>query len=173
MMRSRRQLLAAAAAATVTACALMLGTANAAGQAADRVAVFESANAAGIAASQRGKPFVLVVWSLDCIYCKRNFDALGRLRAKYPDLRVVTLATDNAEHLPQLRQVLARVSLTRNAWVFGHEPQERLRYAVDPDWMGEMPRTYFYRADGQRQGVSGVISEGDWAKHLRWAGIAG
>ncbi|MBB3015825.1 TlpA family protein disulfide reductase [Cupriavidus alkaliphilus] len=173
MMRSRRQRLAAAAAATVTACALMLGTANAAGQAADRIAVFESASAARIAASQQGKPFVLVVWSLDCVYCKRNFDALGKLRALHPDLRVVTLATDRAEASPQVQQVLDRVRLSRNAWVFGHEPQERLRYAVDPDWMGEMPRTYFYRADGQRQGVSGVISEGDWAKHLRWAGIAG
>ncbi|WP_265919936.1 thioredoxin domain-containing protein [Cupriavidus nantongensis] len=169
MMRSRRQLLAAAAAATVATCALMLGTANAA----DRVAVFESANAARIAASQQGKPFVLVVWSLDCVYCKRNFDAIGKLRARHPDLRVVTLATDSAEASPQVQQMLERVRLTRNAWVFGHEPQERLRYAVDPDWMGEMPRTYFYRADGQRQGVSGVISEADWARHLRWAGIAG
>ncbi|MFS8931598.1 TlpA family protein disulfide reductase [Cupriavidus taiwanensis] len=169
MMRSRRQLIAAAAAAAVTACALMLGTANAA----DRVAVFESASAARIAASQQGKPFVLVVWSLDCVYCKRNFDALGKLRAQHPGLRVVTLATDSAEASPQVQKTLERVRLTRNAWVFGHEPQERLRYAVDPDWMGEMPRTYFYRADGQRQGVSGVISEADWARHLRWAGIAG
>lgn len=166
MMPARRQLLAAAA---ISALALMFGTANAA----DRVAVFDSAHAARIADSQRGKPFVLVVWSLDCVYCKRNFDALGKLRARHPELRVVTLATDSAEALPQVQQVLQRVSLTRNAWVFGHEPQERLRYAVDPEWMGEMPRTYFYRADGQRQGVSGVISEGDWARHLRWAGIAG
>ncbi|MCO4890614.1 hypothetical protein MKD50_14640 [Cupriavidus sp. WGtm5] len=169
MMRSRRQLLAAALTAAVTACALMLGTANAA----DRVAVFESASAARIAASQQGKPFVLVVWSLDCVYCKRNFEALGKLRARHPDLRVVTLATDSADASQQVQKMLERVRLTRNAWVFGHEPQERLRYAVDPDWMGEMPRTYFYRADGQRQGVSGVISEADWARHLRWAGIAG
>ncbi|WP_427307374.1 TlpA family protein disulfide reductase [Cupriavidus sp. H39] len=169
MMRSRRQLLAAA----VATLALLSGTAHAAGPAADRVAVFDSANAARLAASQGGKPFVLVVWSLDCVYCKRNFDALGKLRARHPALRVVTLSTDSADALPQVRQVLQRVSLTRNAWVFGHEPQERLRYAVDPDWMGEMPRTYFYRADGQRQGVSGVISDNDWDRHLRWAGIAG
>ncbi|SOY58581.1 conserved hypothetical protein, putative exported protein [Cupriavidus taiwanensis] len=172
MMRSRRQLLAAAA-ATVCALALGPGMARAAGAPAERVAVFDSANAAHLAASQRGQPFVLVVWSLDCVYCKRNFDALGKLRARYPALRVVTLSTDSAEATPQVRQVLQRVSLTRNAWVFGHEPQERLRYAVDPEWMGEMPRTYFYRADGQRQGVSGVISASDWDRHLRWAGIAG
>ncbi|WP_232232526.1 thioredoxin family protein [Cupriavidus sp. amp6] len=34
-----------------------------------------------LAASQQGKPFVLVVWSLDCVYCKRNFEAIGKLRA--------------------------------------------------------------------------------------------
>ncbi|AQV96972.1 hypothetical protein BJN34_24230 [Cupriavidus necator] len=167
MMLSRRKLLAAAA------LTLALATANAGSQPADRVAVFESANATQLAASQKGKPFVLVVWSLDCVYCKRNFDAIGKLRAQRPDLRVVTLSMDSADALPQVQQLLQRVRLTRNAWLFGQEPQERLRYAVDPDWMGEMPRTYFYRADGQRQGVSGVISDADWNKHLRWAGIAG
>ncbi|WP_354684714.1 hypothetical protein [Cupriavidus necator] len=168
----RRRLLAAAAFALMG-----LTAAHAASQkpgaAPDRVAVFESASAAQLAASQKGKPFVLLVWSLDCVYCKRNFDAIGKLRARHPELRFVTLATDSPDALPQVQQRLRRASLTRNAWVFGHEPQERLRYAVDPDWMGEMPRTYFYRADGQRQAVSGVISDADWDKHLRWAGIAG
>ncbi|MGX6565735.1 TlpA family protein disulfide reductase [Cupriavidus necator] len=167
MMPSRRKLLAAAV------LTLAMTAANAGSQPAERVAVFASASAAQLAASQQGKPFVLVVWSLDCVYCKRNFDAIGKLRAQHPNLRVVTLATDNPDALPQVQQLLQRVRLTRNAWVFGHEPQERLRYAVDPDWMGEMPRTYFYRADGQRQGVSGVISDAGWGKHLRWAGIAG
>lgn len=163
----------------ITAAISLMGmsVANAAGKkddaATSRVAVFESASATQLTASQKGKPFVLLVWSLDCVYCKRNFDAIGKLRARYPDLRVVTLAMDDPEALPQVQQILKRVNLMRNAWVFGSEPQERLRYAVDPDWMGEMPRTYFYRADGQRQGVSGVISDADWDKHLRWAGIAG
>ncbi|EYS80959.1 hypothetical protein CF68_17535 [Cupriavidus sp. SK-4] len=167
MMPSRRKLLAAAV------LTLAMTAANAGSAPAERVAVFASASATLLAASQQGKPFVLVVWSLDCVYCKRNFDAIGKLRAQHRDLRVVTLATDNPDALPQVQQLLQRVRLTRNAWVFGHEPQERLRYAVDPDWMGEMPRTYFYRADGLRQGVSGVISDADWGKHLRWAGIAG
>jgi len=163
----RRRLLAAAALVLIGA-----GSANAGGPPADRVAVFDSGSAAQLTAGQQGKPFVLVVWSLDCIYCKRNFEAIGKLQARYPALRVVTLAMDSPEAMPQVQQLLQRVSLTRNAWVFGREPQERLRYAVDPDWMGEMPRTYFYRADGQRQGVSGVISSEDWSRHLRWAGIA-
>ncbi|MFJ1256394.1 TlpA family protein disulfide reductase [Cupriavidus sp. CuC1] len=166
MKLSRRKLLAAAAALLVT------GTANASGPQAERVAVFDSATAAQLTAGHKGKPFVLLVWSLDCVYCKRNFEAIGKLQARYPALRIVTLAMDSPEALLQVRQLLQRVNLTRNAWLFGREPQERLRYAVDPDWMGEMPRTYFYRADGQRQGVSGVISPSDWSKHLRWAGIA-
>ena len=111
-------------------------------QAAERVSVFESASAAQLSASQQGKPFVLVVWSLDCVYCKRNFEAIGKLQAKHRGLRVVTLAMDRPDALPQVQQLLKRVNLTRNAWMFGNEPQDRLRYAVDPDWMGEMPRTY-------------------------------
>ncbi|WP_439687236.1 Thioredoxin domain-containing protein [Cupriavidus oxalaticus] len=166
-MTLRRKLVATLAGAAIALSAAGMG------QAAERVSVFESASAAQLSASQQGKPFVLVVWSLDCVYCKRNFEAIGKLQAKHRSLRVVTLAMDRPDALPQVQQLLKRVDLTRNAWMFGNEPQERLRYAVDPDWMGEMPRTYFYRADGQRQGVSGVISDADWDKHLRWAGIGG
>jgi hypothetical protein len=68
--------------------------------------------------------------------------------------------------------LLSRYRLTQDAWLFGNEPQQRLQYAIDPDWMGEMPRTYFYRADGERRGVSGVLKPEEWVKHLRWAGIA-
>ena len=138
-----------------------------------QVSLFSSGSLPQLAASQQGKPFVLVVWSLDCVYCRHNFDAIGKLHARSPALRVVTLSMDGPAAQQQVQQQLNRVRLTRNAWIFGNEMQERLRYALDPDWMGETPRTYFYRADGQRRGVSGVISPPDWTIHLRWAGIPG
>lgn len=138
-----------------------------------QVTLFSSASLSRLAASQQGKPFVLVVWSLDCVYCRHNFDTIGKLHARSPELRVVTLSMDNFGAQQQVQQQLKRFGLTRNAWMFGSEMQERLRYALDPDWMGETPRTYFYRADGQRRGVSGVISPSDWTVHLRWAGLPG
>ncbi|CAG9184411.1 hypothetical protein LMG23992_05223 [Cupriavidus laharis] len=171
MKHSRRRLLAAMACMLLAAGPVNAGSAKAAEAA--PVNWFDSASVPRLVASQQGKPFVLVVWSLDCVYCRRNFEAIGKLQARNPALRVVTLSMDVPAAQQQVQQHLQRTRLSRNAWMFGSEMPERLRYALDPDWMGETPRTYFYRADGERRGVSGVISPADWAAHLRWAGIAG
>ena len=37
-------------------------------------------------------------------------------------------------------------------------PEEALRYAIDPAWMGEKPRAYRYTADGSRTAISGVLT---------------
>ncbi len=170
MKHSRRWLLAALASMVLGAGQVYAGTSQPPHAA--EMSWFDSASLPQLASSQQGKPFVLVVWSLDCGYCKRNFEAISKLHARHPALRVVTLSMDGPAARQQVQQRLERTRLTRNAWMFGNEAQERLRYALDPDWMGETPRTYFYRADGQRRGVSGVISPSDWTTHLRWAGIS-
>ena len=36
---------------------------------------------------------------------------------------------------------------------------ERLRYTIDPDWFGALPRSYFYDERGNRKGVSGLLSK--------------
>ena len=53
-----------------------------------------------------------------------------------------------------------------NAWAFGDEAPERLRYALDPKWHGEKPRTYWFNAKGERTAYSGVVSPEHIAKFL-------
>ena len=40
-----------------------------------------------------------------------------------------------------------------------HPNIERLRYSIDPDWFGELPRNYFYDANSSRIGFSGKLTE--------------
>ena len=46
-----------------------------------------------------------------------------------------------------MRSVLARYQLDQaENWAFADEFVERVRFAVDKGWRGELPRTYYYDA---------------------------
>src|SRR4051812_20292573 len=63
-----------------------------------------------IVASQKGQPFVLVVWSLDCVYCGTNLKTLSQ----QTKLKIVTVATDvldDVQIAAQLQQRLKALGL--------------------------------------------------------------
>lgn len=124
-----------------------------------------------IVTAQQGKPFVLALWSLDCVFCRDDLALLGKLMAKYPKLAVVTLATDPPEQRHELQKVLDRYRLGGAAnWLFADTFVERLRYEIDPQWFGELPRTYFYAADGTRTAVSGQLDAQEVERWIKSAG---
>lgn len=124
-----------------------------------------------IVTAQQGKPFVLALWSLDCVFCRDDLALLGKLMAKYPKLAVVTLATDPPEQRDELQKVLDRYRLGGAAnWQFADTFVERLRYEIDPQWFGELPRTYFYAADGTRTAVSGQLDAQEVERWIKSAG---
>jgi hypothetical protein len=42
-------------------------------------------------------------------------------------------------------------------WAFADEFSERVRFAVDRTWRGELPRAYFFDATGRSEGHSGFV----------------
>ena len=130
---------------------------------------FTSSSLQRIVAENKGKPFVLVVWSLDCVYCQASMETLAAERRRGKPIRVVTLSTDFAADAPLMEQAMKRLQaqgFADNAWAFGDEAPERLRYALDPKWHGEKPRTYWFNAKGERTAYSGVVSPEHIAKFL-------
>lgn len=122
---------------------------------------FEPQSLQQLEAEQQGKPFLLVVWSMDCEFCQASLDTLARVRAAHPGLRVVTVSTDpigNKALQAQLAHRLGALALLDHAWSFGSKSPEQLRFAVDPRWHGEKPRSYWYDAQGKRTAYSGVIT---------------
>ena len=133
----------------------------AAAQAGPVLQAFEPDSLVHILEKQKGKSFVLIVWSLDCEYCQASLQALSREKRRHKDLRVVTLSTDPAGDGPAaalMRQRLASLGMASDAWAFGAAPAEQLRYIIDPRWHGEMPRSYWFDAQGGKVAYSGVLT---------------
>lgn len=123
-----------------------------------------------IVASHHGKPFVLFVWSMDCEFCQASLEVLSKARAADPTLVIVTLTTDpigDPVLSEQVRTRLAALKLSGDTWSFGDDAPERLRYALDPAWRGEKPRSYWYDANGKRTAYSGMISSAKLAQLRR------
>lgn len=122
---------------------------------------FEPDSMQKIAQQHKGKPFVLIVWSLDCTYCQTSLDVLAQAKREDKNLRIVTLSTDEAgdpQASAQMEKRLAELKLTDHAWAYGMASPDRLKYAIDPKWYGEKPRSYWFNARGERIAYSGVLT---------------
>jgi thiol-disulfide isomerase/thioredoxin len=134
---------------------------------------FEPASVEQIVASHKGKPFLLLVWSMDCEFCQASLEVLAKARAANPKLLVVTVTTDPIADLAlagQVRTRLASLRLLDDAWSYGNEAPERLHFALDPAWRGEKPRSYWYDVTGKRSAYSGLIKAEKLAQWQRGQG---
>ncbi|WP_265945214.1 TlpA family protein disulfide reductase [Dechloromonas sp. A34] len=105
-----------------------------------------------------GKAFILTLWSATCIHCPSELKALGELVRQHPGLDIVLVAADTPADTPQLERLAADYGLGRQAqWVFADAQPEKLRFAIDRRWFGELPRTYFFDARHRREANSGVV----------------
>lgn len=124
----------------------------------ESVRPFVAGSLAKIVAERQGRPFVLAFWSVTCVHCPKELKALGEVRKANPKLDVVLVAADTPEEAPQGAQLAASYGLGDvEQWVFADEPVERLRFAIDQRWRGELPRTHFYDRAHRLESVAGVI----------------
>lgn len=113
--------------------------------------------------SSANKPFMLVIWSITCSSCLKDMALLNKMHKSRPEIDTVMLATDDASATGQIQQILAKNELTGlENWFFADENPQKLRYEIDPEWYGELPRTYFLNKKHEREGVSGVLSQEDY-----------
>ena len=127
---------------------------------------------AAIARAHLGKPFVLAFWSVDCAYCAEEIRQLDILVREHPGIDVVLVCTDGAEMAGQAADMLAHSlpAVREERWMFEGGDADRLYFAVDRKWRGELPRAYFYDAAGKARVVAGQVDR-HWLKE--WAqGIA-
>jgi hypothetical protein len=107
-----------------------------------------------------GQPLLLVLWSVECPPCQQELATLGQLLKEVPTLPLTLIATDQGLPTSHLTAVLARHGLENvDAWVFADPVAARLRQAIDPEWYGELPRSYFFGADGERTTYSGRLPQ--------------
>lgn len=155
---------------------LMLGCINATG-AAESVRPFTPGSLAQVLKSREGKPFILVLWSLDCHYCPTELKMLSELKRSNPKLDVVLIATDTVSDTPQLISRTESYGMGKvEQWVFAEDMPERLRMEIDGRWYGEVPRTYFYDRKHQREVKTGLVNRKffeDWLARNAVSGPGG
>lgn len=103
---------------------------------------------------------IVMLWSLDCVYCEPNMRALAKLQRVHPqDIQFVTVATDDVTNA---RAIAARLSAAGvqeyPARVYATAATARMNFLIDPDWGGETPRTIVIRSNGTRIGISGELT---------------
>jgi thiol-disulfide isomerase/thioredoxin len=149
------------------AVALLAATAASAGE----LRVFDPDSMRAIEREYAGSPFIVALWATDCPPCRHELALLSGFSADHPEVPVVLIATDPYDNAEDVDEVLESFALPgADTWCFGGAGAERLRYTIDPDWRGEMPRSYLYGKDGERLGISGPISRELLQNWLRKSG---
>jgi len=127
-----------------------------------------------IISTHAGRPFVVALWSVSCTHCAADMDIFARLLKQYPKFKLVLISTDSPEieaaithrlQQYQLLDAIQRKGGNVESWVFADSYTERLHFEVDAQWYGELPRTYFFDANGKATALSGVL---DAAQTERW-----
>lgn len=153
--------------------ALLLCMGAACASTAQEVKPFVRGSHQKIISARAGKPFVIAFWSLACTNCRDDLALFGKLAKKYRNLDLVLVATDSPEQKQEIARTLQQYRLGRaglgriESWVFADSYTERLRFEVDPQWYGELPRTYFFDADGRSTAVSGKINHGQFEHWIK------
>src|SRR5690606_8645975 len=124
----------------------------------DQLRPFNTNSLDAIVQQHAGKPFVLALWSIHCLPCREEMAYWNDLRRRYPQVPIVLVSTDLPEEWGDVRRFLSRYDPGPvERWAFADEYVERLRYAIDRKWHGELPRTSFYDANHVVQGRSGKL----------------
>lgn len=120
--------------------------------------------------ARSGEPFLLVLWSTTCLPCREEFRVLAELREEYGELPLVLVGTDPPGQEAMVERMLDHFGLVDlENWAFADDDALRLRFEIDPEWYGELPRSYFYATSGERVAASGKLERGrleDWIATL-------
>jgi len=122
-----------------------------------------------IKAERDGQAFVLALWSVDCPPCMVELDLLGRTLEQHPEIPLVLVATDAIALRADAEDFLQDYALDdMTSWMFADDYAAPLRFSIDPQWFGELPRSYYFDADHQFEAHSGIMTE---AQLRSWLGL--
>lgn len=142
----------------ILAAALLAATAF--GAAAAGPKPFDAQSMAAIRKAEEGRAFIVAFWSVSCEPCRNEMKLLRAAQRSHPALRVHLVAVDPVADAPAIAAFLKRYDPGPAVrWAFADSFAERVRYAVDPAWRGELPRTYLFDRRHIPEVVSGILTQ--------------
>jgi thiol-disulfide isomerase/thioredoxin len=125
----------------------------------DNIQAFGTTSFAQFKTALAGRPFVVSLWSIDCLPCRVELELLGNLKQSDPEFPLLLISTDSIEKHEEASDILEQYGLHNiDSWMFADAFVERLRFSIDPGWYGELPRSYFYAADHSFKAHSGILT---------------
>jgi hypothetical protein len=117
--------------------------------------------------AHKGQRLIVHFWSLTCAPCLTELSEWGKLLAEHPEAPLVFI---NWESRPQpderIRTTLVKAGLAgAENWTLIDDFEQKIRFAIDRDWMGELPRTQLIERDGAVTAFSGAT---DFLKLAAW-----
>ncbi len=111
----------------------------------------------------QGERWLMVLWSLDCPACFKELALIQQLQQNNKDkvLKVIFINTDDNDDISLARQkVLAQYQMHQfTNFYFVDGQADHSRYQIDPQWYGELPRSYFIDEQGKSYGKSGLLEQ--------------
>ena len=102
---------------------------------------FDATTPGELARHYAGRAYVLAFWSLECGHCQAELAGFARLLRANPGLPLELVAADPPEAAAAVAERLAALGLDPGRhWSFADSVQERVRFAVDRRWRGELVR---------------------------------
>jgi hypothetical protein len=112
-----------------------------------------------------GRRAIVHLWGLTCAPCIEELSRWAAFIERQPQARVVMIEVEPADPA-RIQAALRRAGVSGGRqYVVQGFPDERWRYAVDPRWGGELPRTLLLEAAGAMRAFSGTA---DFAALQRW-----
>jgi thiol-disulfide isomerase/thioredoxin len=130
---------------------------------------FDPAALQQLIAANKGKPVIVHFWGLTCGNCMAELKDWGEFLRTHPDTTLILVNWDERGARPaQIGPALEKAGLgTAPSFTLGDGFEEKLRFAVDHDWMGELPYTRLIAADGSASSFSGAADFSDLTRWLK------
>jgi thiol-disulfide isomerase/thioredoxin len=107
--------------------------------------------------THKGRPVIVHFWGLTCGNCMAELKDWGEFARTHPEATLVLVNWDRRGAQPaQMASALYKAGLGAiPSFALGDGFEEKLRFAVDQDWMGELPYTRLIGSDGLATTFSG------------------
>lgn len=106
-------------------------------------------------------PRLIVMWSLECPACFDELDSISRLLKQHPRLPITLISTDDeSSRRSEVNEVYFEAAFNNvPRWVYASGKKFKLQHAIDSEWQGELPRSFYIDKQGQQHGFSGLLTD--------------
>lgn len=150
------------------ALALMLTVSSTPGVAGENASkVFGEESWQDLTDAHKGQRLIVHFWSLACAPCLTELPEWGKFLAGHPGAPLVLISWESRpQPAERIRATLAKAGLAgAENWTLIDGFEQKIRFALDRDWMGELPRTQLIAQDGSVTTISGAM---DFSKLAAW-----